>query len=285
MIRRVTSYRTGSARPAKRIDSNSSASKSFASKWEAAHFIGAAAPSRFVRHRQRRCESWLLAFMPSPSLRVLVASPTSPTSNSQSKQTAAREEIMRYSNPDRRTNLKTMTSLAAASSMAKVAVGRAEAATASDPALSPALGDVDQALRQAVNARTVPGLVAIAATDKGIVYEGAFGPSITADSVFWIASMTKAVTGAASSRRASCSSISRWASCSRNWSSPRCSRGSTPAARRSFARPNERSRCATSSLTLRASPIVSGVNRRRSSRRSRELPSSATVRMPASTCR
>ena len=54
-----------------------------------------------------------------------------------------------------------------------------------------------QALRQAVNARTVPGLVAIAATDKGIVYEGAFGPSITADSVFWIASMTKAITGAA----------------------------------------------------------------------------------------
>ncbi|HYS88009.1 MAG TPA: serine hydrolase domain-containing protein, partial [Bradyrhizobium sp.] len=104
---------------------------------------------------------------------------------------------MRYNNPDRRTILKTMTSLAAASSMAKITVGRAEAATASDPALSPALGDVDQALRQAVNARTVPGVVAIAANDKGIVYEGAFGPSITADSVFWIASMTKAITGAA----------------------------------------------------------------------------------------
>ena len=104
---------------------------------------------------------------------------------------------MRYSNPDRRTILKTMTSLAAASSMAKITVGRAEAVTASDPALSPALGDVDQALRQAVNARIVPGLVAIAANDKGIVYEGAFGPSITADSVFWIASMTKAITGAA----------------------------------------------------------------------------------------
>ncbi len=104
---------------------------------------------------------------------------------------------MRYSNPDRRTILKTMTSLAAASSMAGITVGRAEAAAASDPALSPALLDVDQALRQAVNARTVPGLVAIAANDKGIVYEGAFGPSITADSLFWIASMTKAITGAA----------------------------------------------------------------------------------------
>src|ERR1700758_5399670 len=131
-------------------------------------------------------ESWLS---------VLVANRT--TSNRQSKQTAAKEETMRYSNPDRRTILKTMTSLAAASSMAKITVGRAEAATASDPALSPALGNVDQALRQAVNARTVPGLVAIAANDKGIVYEGAFGPSITADSVFWIASMTKAITGGA----------------------------------------------------------------------------------------
>jgi methyl acetate hydrolase len=98
-------------------------------------------------------------------------------------------------NPDRRTILTTMTSLALASSMAKITAGRAEAA--SDPALSPALGEVDQALRQAVNARTVPGLVAIAANEKGIIYEGAFGPSITADSVFWIASMTKAVTGVA----------------------------------------------------------------------------------------
>src|SRR5215469_8475397 len=88
--------------------------------------------------------------------------------------------------------------MAAASSMANVTIGGAEAATAaSDPALSPALSDVDQALRQAVNARTVPGVVAIAANDKGIVYEGAFGPAITADSVFWIASMTKAITGAA----------------------------------------------------------------------------------------
>src|SRR6266478_6254820 len=110
-------------------------------------------------------QSWLRTIVPNPSLGVLVAT----TSNGQSKQTAAREETMRYNNPDRRTILKTMTSLAAASSMANITVGRAEGATASDPALSPALGDVDQALRQAVNARTVPGLVAIAATDKGIV--------------------------------------------------------------------------------------------------------------------
>ena len=65
------------------------------------------------------------------------------------------------------------------------------------PALSPALGQVDQVLREAVNAGGVPGVVAIGATDNGVVYEGAFGPSITADSVFWIASMTKAVTATA----------------------------------------------------------------------------------------
>src|ERR1700682_870921 len=101
-------------------------------------------------------ESWLRTIVPNPSLAVLVANHT--TSNRQSKQTAAKEETMRYSNPDRRTILKTMTSLAVASSMATITVGRAEAATASDPALSRALGDVAEALRQAVHARTGPGL-------------------------------------------------------------------------------------------------------------------------------
>ena len=48
-----------------------------------------------------------------------------------------------------------------------------------------------------MNAGSVPGVVAIGANDGGIVYEGAFGPSITADSVFWIASMTKAITATA----------------------------------------------------------------------------------------
>ena len=41
------------------------------------------------------------------------------------------------------------------------------------------------------------GIVAIGATEKGIVYEGAFGPGMSADSVFWIASMTKAITATA----------------------------------------------------------------------------------------
>ena len=63
---------------------------------------------------------------------------------------------------------------------------------------------IDQALRQAAEARKVPGVVALAATDKGTLYEGAFGkrklpdgPAMTLDTVFWIASMTKPVTSTA----------------------------------------------------------------------------------------
>ena len=107
---------------------------------------------------------------------------------------------MTSNNQNCRDVLKSLTTLAAASSIAgamKSSPASAAGAGVADPGLSPALGQVDQALRQAVNAGTVPGIVAIGATDKGIVYEGAFGPSITADSVFWIASMTKAITATA----------------------------------------------------------------------------------------
>ncbi|MGB3488620.1 MAG: serine hydrolase domain-containing protein [Xanthobacteraceae bacterium] len=62
---------------------------------------------------------------------------------------------------------------------------------------------IDQALQQASNAKEIPGVVAIAATGKDIIFEGAFGKrdlstgvDMTADSVFWIASMTKAITSA-----------------------------------------------------------------------------------------
>ena len=96
----------------------------------------------------------------------------------------------------RRDVLRTATAVAAGSSIAGLTGFRTRGG-GSDPALSSSLGQVDQTLRQAVDTRTVPGIVAIGATDKGIVYEGAFGPSITADSVFWIASMTKAITATA----------------------------------------------------------------------------------------
>ena len=63
---------------------------------------------------------------------------------------------------------------------------------------------IDHVLRQAVHAHDVPGVVAMAATDQGVMYEGAFGTralgtdtAMTPDTVVWIASMTKAITSAA----------------------------------------------------------------------------------------
>ena len=63
---------------------------------------------------------------------------------------------------------------------------------------------IDQVLRQKCDAREIPGVVAMAADDNEVIYQGAFGKrdlskddSMTADSVFWIASMTKAITTAA----------------------------------------------------------------------------------------
>jgi CubicO group peptidase (beta-lactamase class C family) len=63
---------------------------------------------------------------------------------------------------------------------------------------------IDEALRRAVKAKEIPGVVAMAATESGTLYEGAFGqrdivhgPAMTPDTVFRIASMTKAVTSVA----------------------------------------------------------------------------------------
>jgi CubicO group peptidase (beta-lactamase class C family) len=63
---------------------------------------------------------------------------------------------------------------------------------------------IDQVLRQKTDAKEIPGVVAIAATGNDTIYQGAFGKrdlakddAMTADSVFWIASMTKAITAAA----------------------------------------------------------------------------------------
>ena len=62
----------------------------------------------------------------------------------------------------------------------------------------------DSLLRKATDAGDVPGVVAIATNRDGAIYEGAFGKRVlgqpapmTIDTVVWIASMTKAVTGAA----------------------------------------------------------------------------------------
>ena len=63
---------------------------------------------------------------------------------------------------------------------------------------------IDNLLRSAVAAGDVPGVVAVAADAKGPIYEGAAGrrdisaaDPMTPDSVFWIASMTKAITSVA----------------------------------------------------------------------------------------
>src|SRR5215469_13127377 len=66
------------------------------------------------------------------------------------------------------------------------------------------LPNVDKAFSQAVDSKKMPGIVAVAVTDKGVLYEGAFGKRelgkdapMTLDTVVWIASMTKAITATA----------------------------------------------------------------------------------------
>lgn len=64
--------------------------------------------------------------------------------------------------------------------------------------------NIDALLQRAAAAQDVPGVVAMAATDQGVVYAGAFGKRalgqeapMTLDTVVWIASMTKALTATA----------------------------------------------------------------------------------------
>ncbi|SEH77250.1 serine hydrolase domain-containing protein [Tardiphaga sp. OK245] len=64
--------------------------------------------------------------------------------------------------------------------------------------------EIDRILQRASETGAIPGAVAIAAMRNEILYQGAFGKrdaskdtTITPDSVFWIASMTKAITAAA----------------------------------------------------------------------------------------
>src|SRR5256884_6165481 len=63
---------------------------------------------------------------------------------------------------------------------------------------------IDETLSAAVERADVPGVVAMATTCSEIVYQGAFGrralpdgDPMTSDTVFWIASMTKAITSMA----------------------------------------------------------------------------------------
>jgi methyl acetate hydrolase len=78
------------------------------------------------------------------------------------------------------------------------------ASEAGSLARSPAFAAIDRSLRQAVDNQTVAGVVALAATQKGTVYEGSFGganmdtaSAMSPDAVFWLLSMTKGITAAA----------------------------------------------------------------------------------------
>jgi len=64
--------------------------------------------------------------------------------------------------------------------------------------------EIDRILQKASETSAIPGAVTVAATRNEIIYQGAFGKrdaskdtTMTPDSVFWIASMTKAITAAA----------------------------------------------------------------------------------------
>jgi methyl acetate hydrolase len=63
---------------------------------------------------------------------------------------------------------------------------------------------IDQIIQQACDSGAIPGAVVMAATGNEVIYQGAFGKrdistdaAMTTDSVFWIASMTKAITATA----------------------------------------------------------------------------------------
>ncbi len=75
-------------------------------------------------------------------------------------------------------------------------------AQAQNPTRSTA--QIDQALRAAIERKDVPGIVALVTDRRGVIYQGTFGVAdvatgrpLTADALFRIASMTKAITSAA----------------------------------------------------------------------------------------
>jgi CubicO group peptidase (beta-lactamase class C family) len=85
---------------------------------------------------------------------------------------------------------------------------------------------IDKVLRTPIEAGLIPGGVALAADDRGVIYEGAFGrravdksEPMTLDSVFRIASMTKAITGTAAMQLVEKGRIglesNRWVTCCR----------------------------------------------------------------------
>ena len=113
---------------------------------------------------------------------------------------------------------------------------------------------IDRLLQQAVETKQVPGVVAIAVTDKAPLYQGAFGKrslaadgaSMTMDSVFWIASMTKAITSTAAMQQVERGKLSLEQPISDvlpELAAPQVLEGFDRPAHPSSARPSGRSRC------------------------------------------
>ena len=149
--------------------------------------------------------------------------------------------------PSRRDLVKTAAKVAAAGALG---VGRPAVARGPAPA-GPAVGTfshIDSLLRAATGAGAVPGVVALAATDDGVVYEGIFGrrrlpegPAMTRDTVFRVASMVKLITSVAALQLVERGPLSSPRSDRR-----RSSIGSTRKDSRTCARQSARSSCATS---------------------------------------
>jgi CubicO group peptidase (beta-lactamase class C family) len=104
------------------------------------------------------------------------------------------------SQPTRREALLQTVALAGASLLP---VGTSAGLAAPLPALSRS-GEIDAGLQASVDSAEVPGVVAMVATEKSVLYEGAFGvrdlssaSKMSADTVFRIASMVKLLTSVA----------------------------------------------------------------------------------------
>jgi methyl acetate hydrolase len=103
--------------------------------------------------------------------------------------------------PSRRTFLEATAKLVLGSPLVNGVVARAQESTGLGAG---PLHHIDAVLDAATTAAEVPGVVALAATDNAIVYEGFFGrrwlhegPAMTRDTIFRIASMIKPITSVA----------------------------------------------------------------------------------------
>ena len=110
---------------------------------------------------------------------------------------------------NRRHLLKGASSLLAVATLGEFASRNAQAAPVRAPRDTalvdyPSYRSIDQCLQRAVDDGTVAGVVAMGATERGLVYEGARGRAnvrtrelISSDTIFWLLSMTKAITATA----------------------------------------------------------------------------------------